>query len=117
MRLSWCGSCTQSTVLTCVLSRVAAHMHVLLLQGVASSSSARKGTLTSECELSLRQCVCCVLLLSCRPFDPTQATSDTGAWCWVGLPKSILLNGKGNYYNCEDVYKREVREYFRCASA
>jgi hypothetical protein len=30
----------------------------------------------------------------------------------VGLPKSILINGKGNYYDCEDVYKRKVREGF-----
>lgn len=48
------------------------------------------------------------LCAASRPFDPTKATPDTGAWCWVGLPKSILINGKGNYYDCEDVYKREV---------
>lgn len=53
-------------------------------------------------------CAACCVLFACRPFDPTKATSDTGAWCWVGLPKSILINGQGNYYNCEDVYKREV---------
>eukprot|EP00879_Flechtneria_rotunda_P031612 GHRR01034549.1.p1 GENE.GHRR01034549.1~~GHRR01034549.1.p1 ORF type:complete len:321 (+),score=110.97 GHRR01034549.1:649-1611(+) len=45
-----------------------------------------------------------------RPFDPTKATGDTGAWCWVGLPKSLLINGKGNYADCEDVYKREVNK-------
>lgn len=31
-----------------------------------------------------------------------------GAFCWVGVPKAILLNGKGNYYSCEDVYTRQV---------
>ncbi|KAF8065871.1 L-ascorbate oxidase [Scenedesmus sp. PABB004] len=50
-----------------------------------------------------------------RPFDPTKvinasATSDgSGAWCWIGLPKSLLVNGKGNYHQCEDVYKRKAR--------
>lgn len=45
-----------------------------------------------------------------RPFDPNQASDASGGWCWVGLPKSILLNGKGNYGDCEDVYKRKVNE-------
>lgn len=43
-----------------------------------------------------------------RPFDPNQQTTDSGNWCWVGVPKAILLNGKGNYYGCEDVYTRQV---------
>ena len=45
---------------------------------------------------------------TCRPFDPTKASNDTGSWCWVGLPKSVLINGQGNYYDCEDPYKRVV---------
>lgn len=53
----------------------------------------------------LRPCLCAAWH---RPFDPTKATAETGAWCWVGLPKSLLINGKGNYHDCEDVYKREV---------
>ncbi|KAF6252743.1 Cupredoxin [Scenedesmus sp. NREL 46B-D3] len=61
-----------------------------------------------------------------RPFDPNQATSDAGGWCWVGLPRSLLINGEhlsgyaacltkrmrglGNYGECEDVYIRKVNE-------
>ena len=45
-----------------------------------------------------------------RPFDPAQATNETGAWFWVGVPKSILINGKGQYSDCEDVYKRRVNQ-------
>jgi L-ascorbate oxidase len=45
-----------------------------------------------------------------RPFDPTKQTPEAGAWCWVGVPKSLLVNGKGNYYECEDVYTRQVNQ-------
>eukprot|EP00877_Chromochloris_zofingiensis_P002265 jgi/Chrzof1/12039/Cz06g19030.t1 len=45
-----------------------------------------------------------------RPFDDTKATNDTGKWFWVGLPKSILINGKGHYGDCEDVYTRKVNQ-------
>lgn len=63
----------------------------------------------AACRLLPAVAACAVLCaLCCRPFDPSQATNDTGAWCWVGLPKSILINGKGNYNECEDVYKRQV---------
>jgi hypothetical protein len=34
------------------------------------------------------------LAVFCRPFDPNQATSASGGWCWVGLPRSLLINGK-----------------------
>lgn len=56
-------------------------------------------------------CVCRPIMSSCcwfRPFDPTKATNSTGSWCWVGLPKSVLINGRGNYHDCEDPYKRVV---------
>lgn len=43
-----------------------------------------------------------------RPFDPSKANGSNGQWCWVGVPKSILINGRGNYYDCEDTYKRTV---------
>lgn len=45
-----------------------------------------------------------------RPFDPNQATSASGGWCWVGLPRSLLINGLGNYGECEDVYTRKVNQ-------
>jgi len=51
----------------------------------------------------MQSCCCCY-----RPFDPTKATNSTGSWCWVGLPKSVLINGRGNYHDCEDPYKRVV---------
>jgi hypothetical protein len=35
--------------------------------------------------------MCCSV--GVRPFDPNQATSDSGGWCWVGLPRSLLING------------------------
>lgn len=45
-----------------------------------------------------------------RPFDPAKGNSSTpsGGWCWVGLPKSLLINGVGNYFDCEDPYNRQV---------
>eukprot|EP00878_Enallax_costatus_P033800 GHUV01037365.1.p1 GENE.GHUV01037365.1~~GHUV01037365.1.p1 ORF type:complete len:432 (+),score=88.08 GHUV01037365.1:181-1476(+) len=43
-----------------------------------------------------------------RPFDPSKQTAEAGAWCWVGVPKSLLINGKGNYYECEDPYARQA---------
>lgn len=46
------------------------------------------------------RCTHNVCSLQHRPFDPTQATSATGSWCWIGLPKSVLINGVGNYYDC-----------------
>ena len=36
----------------------------------------------------------------CRPFDPDLANDTTGAWNWVGVPQSILLNGKGFFQDC-----------------
>lgn len=44
-----------------------------------------------------------------RPFDPAKQTPKSGAWCLEGLPKSLLINGKGNYFECEDPYTRQVR--------
>ena len=41
-----------------------------------------------------------------RPFDPTKATNATGQWCWFGLPQSLLVNGRGVYPDCENVYTR-----------
>jgi hypothetical protein len=32
-----------------------------------------------------------------RPFDDAKVTNTTGAWYWVGVPKSVLINGKGRY--------------------
>lgn len=45
-----------------------------------------------------------------RPFDPLQVTNYTGSWFWIGVPKSILINGKGCYWDCEDVYTRAVNK-------
>jgi len=44
-----------------------------------------------------------------RPFDPSKVTNTSGEWCWIGLPRSILVNGKGSFSDCEDVYDRQVR--------
>ncbi|KAI8468177.1 MAG: Cupredoxin [Monoraphidium minutum] len=45
-----------------------------------------------------------------RPFDPTKATDKSGKWCWVGLPRSLLINGRGAAPDCENVYAREVNK-------
>lgn len=42
-------------------------------------------------------------------MDPSKQSDGSGSWCWVGLPRAILINGRGNYFECEDVFKREVR--------
>lgn len=43
-----------------------------------------------------------------RPFDPAKVTNTSGQWCWIGMPKSLLINGKGSFSDCEDVYARKV---------
>jgi hypothetical protein len=35
-----------------------------------------------------------------RPFDANKTTNETGAWSWVAVPQSILLNGHGFYGDC-----------------
>jgi hypothetical protein len=47
-----------------------------------------------------------------RPFDPAKVTNTSGEWCWMGLPRSILINGKGSYGDCEDVYNRKASAPF-----
>jgi hypothetical protein len=49
------------------------------------------------------------MVIHCRPFDNNQATNQTGAWYWIGLPKSLLVNGKGNYGDCEVAARRLAR--------
>ena len=41
----------------------------------------------------------CSILL-CRPFDDKKVTNTSGAWDWVGVPQSTLLNGHGYYGDC-----------------
>jgi FtsP/CotA-like multicopper oxidase with cupredoxin domain len=49
-----------------------------------------------------------------RPFDPAKQTNDTrGKWHWIGLPKSVLINGKGSYAACEDVTTRSLGKSMR----
>lgn len=43
-----------------------------------------------------------------RPFDPAKVTNTSDQWCWVGLPRSALINGKGSFADCEDVYDRQI---------
>jgi hypothetical protein len=35
-----------------------------------------------------------------RPFDAGKASNETGSWRWVGLPQSLLINGKGYFGDC-----------------
>lgn len=57
-----------------------------------------------------------IVMRPCRPFDPSKQTAESGAWCWVGVPKSLLINGKGNYHECEDPYSRQVMLCWRDGS-
>ena len=44
-----------------------------------------------------------------RPFDPAKQDGNaTGRWHWIGLPKSVLINGRGSYGACEDVTTRAL---------
>ncbi|KAI8468179.1 MAG: Cupredoxin [Monoraphidium minutum] len=45
-----------------------------------------------------------------RPFDAEKVTKTSGEWCWIGLPKSLLINGKGAVADCENVFARKVNE-------
>ena len=36
----------------------------------------------------------------CRPFDVQKVSKTSGAWHWVGVPQSTLLNGHGYYGDC-----------------
>ena len=36
----------------------------------------------------------------CRPFDKKKVTPASGAWDWVAVPQSILLNGHAFYGDC-----------------
>lgn len=36
----------------------------------------------------------------CRPFDAQKVTNASGAWDWVNVPQSTLLNGHGFYGDC-----------------
>ena len=36
-----------------------------------------------------------------RPFDNGKVTNTSGAWQWVGLPQSVLLNGNAFYGDCK----------------
>ena len=35
-----------------------------------------------------------------RPFDTNKSTNETGTWRWLGLPQSLLVNGRGFYGDC-----------------
>jgi FtsP/CotA-like multicopper oxidase with cupredoxin domain len=50
-----------------------------------------------------------------RPFDPAKQQGDdkTGRWHWIGLPKSVLINGQSSYAACEDVTTRSLAKPMR----
>lgn len=52
---------------------------------------------------SARRPISCQARSGClarRPFDKAKATPASGAWDWVNVPQSIMLNGHAFYGDC-----------------